>query len=102
MEADPTLVFALGDFSIRRVLNEYKLIDSPYNTYKYYGLPPGPICIPGIASVDAVLNATNHQYMYFCAKDDFSGFHVFAQSFNEHLNNARKFQRALTQRGILQ
>ena len=101
LEADPTLVFALGDFSIRRVLNEYKLIKSPYNTYLNTGLPPGPICIPGIASIEAVLNPANHQYMYFCAKDDFSGFHAFARSYDEHLVNARKFQKALTNRGIL-
>lgn len=101
LEADPTLVFALGDFTVRRVLNEYKLIDSPYNTYLNYGLPPGPICIPSISSIDAVLNYTAHDYMYFCAKEDFSGFHSFAKTYAEHLSNARKFQRALSHRGIL-
>ena len=101
LEADPTLVFAVGDFTIRRVLNEYKLIDSPYNTYKYYGLPPGPICIPGIVTIDAVLNASHHEFMYFCAKDDFSGFHAFAITYDQHLNNARRFQNALSKRGIL-
>lgn len=100
LEADPTLVFALGDFTIRRVLNDYKTIASPYNTYLNTGLPPGPICIPGIASIDAVLNAASHDYMFFCARDDFSGFHAFARTYEEHLNNARKFQKALNHKGI--
>lgn len=100
LEADPTLVFALGDYSISRVLKIYKEIDSPYNTYMYNGLPPGPICLPAIASLNAVLNYTPHTYMYFCAKDDFSGYHAFATSYVEHLKNARKFQKALDRRGI--
>ena len=102
LEADPTLVFALGDFTIRRVLNEYKLIDSPYNTYLNYGLPPGPICIPSISSIDAVLDYAKHDFMFFCAKEDFSGFHAFAKTYDQHLANARKFQRALNKRGILE
>jgi UPF0755 protein len=101
LEADPTLIFAAGDFTIRRVLNDHKLIDSPYNTYMYAGLPPGPICIPGIASIDAVLNYAVHDYFYFCAKDDFSGYHVFAKSYSDHLLNAKRFHRALTRRGIM-
>lgn len=101
LQADPTLVFALGDFSIKRVLNVYKTIDSPYNTYKYYGLPPGPICLPSISSIDAVLNYRQHNYMYFCAREDFSGFHNFAVTLNEHLLNAEKYQNALNQKGIL-
>ncbi len=100
LEADPTLVFALGDFSINRVLNVYKTIDSPYNTYKYKGLPPGPICLPTASSIDAVLNYTSHQYMYFCAREDFSGYHSFASTYNQHLTNARRFQKALDKRGI--
>lgn len=100
LEADPTLVYALGDFSISRVLNVYKEIDSPYNTYKYAGLPPGPICLPTIASLNAVLNYTAHKYMYFCAKDDFSGYHAFAATYEKHLLNARRFQKALDRRGI--
>lgn len=100
LEADPTLVFALGDFSIRRILNNYKEINSPYNTYKNAGLPPGPICIPSIASIDAVLNRVSHNYLYFCAKDDFSGSHVFAASYQQHLGNARRFHAALNRRGI--
>lgn len=101
LQADPTLVFALGDFSIKRVLNVYKTVDSPYNTYKYTGLPPGPICLPSISSIDAVLNYRQHQYLYFCAREDFSGYHNFAVTMNEHLLNAAKYQQALDQRGIM-
>ncbi len=101
LQADPTLVYALGDFSIKRVLNVYKTIDSPYNTYMYIGLPPGPICLPSISSIDAVLNYRQHQYMYFCAREDFSGYHNFAVTMNEHLLNAAKYQQALNQKGIM-
>jgi UPF0755 protein len=100
LEADPTLVFALGDFSISRVLSIYKEIDSPYNTYMYTGLPPGPICLPTSSSLNAVLNYIPHRYMFFCAKDDFSGYHTFASTYDQHVINARKFQRALDRRGI--
>lgn len=100
LQADPTLVFAAGDFSIKRVLNIHKEIDSPYNTYKYTGLPPGPINLPEISALDAVLNYENHQYLYFCAKDDFSGYHAFATNLNEHLNNARRYQNALNKAKI--
>lgn len=100
LEADPTLVFATGDYSINRVLNVYKTIDSPYNTYMYGGLPPGPICLPTITSLKAVLKYTKHNYMYFCAKDDFSGYHSYAATYDQHLLNARRFQRALDRRGI--
>jgi UPF0755 protein len=95
LQADPTLVFALGDFGLKRVLNVHKEVESPYNTYKYTGLPPGPICIPSLASINAVLNAEKHNYYYFCAKDDFSGYHVFAKTLTEHNRNAQKYQRAL-------
>jgi UPF0755 protein len=101
LQADPTLVYALGDFSIKRVLNVYKSIDSPYNTYMYLGLPPGPICLPSITSIDAVLNYRQHKYMYFCAREDFSGYHNFAVTMEEHLLNAAKYQQALNQKGIL-
>ena len=101
LQADPTLVYAMGDFSIKRVLNVYKTIDSPYNTYKYAGLPPGPICLPSISSIDAVLNYRQHNYMYFCAREDFSGYHNFAVTMNEHLLNAAKYQQALNKRGIM-
>lgn len=100
LQADPTLVFAIGDFSIRRILNKDKEFESPYNTYKYYGLPPGPINMPSIPALDAVLNYENHNYLYFCANADFSGYHVFAKTLREHNINARKFQRALNQQRI--
>ena len=100
LQADPTLVFALGDYQIRRVLDVHKNINSPYNTYKYVGLPPGPICIPSIAAIDAVLNAENHRYFYFCAKDDLSGFHVFAKNIDEHNRNAERYRRALNKNKI--
>ena len=100
LQADPTLVFALGDFEIKRVLDIHKEIDSPYNTYKYVGLPPGPICIPSIAAIDAVLNAEKHKYFYFCAKDDMSGYHVFARNIREHNINAEKYRRALNKKKI--
>ncbi|MCC6383895.1 MAG: endolytic transglycosylase MltG [Bacteroidia bacterium] len=100
LEADPTLVYASDNFSINRVLNIHKEIDSPFNTYKNFGLPPGPICLPSISSIDAVLNADGHDYMYFCARDDMSGYHVFASNYAEHQLNARRFQQALNRRGI--
>ena len=95
LQADPTLVYALGDFTIKRVLNEHKKIESPYNTYKYAGLPPGPINMPSIHSIDAVLNYERHKYYYFCAKEDFSGYHNFATNLDDHLRNARVYQAAL-------
>lgn len=101
LQADPTVVYAWGDFSIRRVLNIHKEIDSPYNTYQNNGLPPGPICIPSIASIDAVLNASDNGYLFFCAKDDFSGYHVFAKSHAQHTINANKYRKALNQRNIM-
>lgn len=100
LQADPTLVFALGDFEIKRVLDKHKEIDSPYNTYKNIGLPPGPICSPSIAAIDAVLNAENHRYFYFCAKDDLSGYHVFAKNIKEHNSNANKYRKALNKHKI--
>ncbi|MCH4895917.1 endolytic transglycosylase MltG [Marinilabiliaceae bacterium JC040] len=93
--ADPTLKYALNDFTLKRILNVHKTVDSPYNTYKYKGLPPGPICIPSIKSIDAVLNYEHHKFIYFCAKEDFSGYHVFAKTLRQHNKNARKYQRAL-------
>ena len=98
LQADPTLVYASGDFGITRVLNVHKEIDSPYNTYKYPGLPPGPICIPSIVSIDAVLNTEDHDYLFFCAKDDLSGYHVFASSITQHNRNARAYRRAIENR----
>lgn len=100
LQADPTLKFALGDFSIKRVLNVHKQIDSPYNTYKRYGLPPGPISIPSISAIDAVLNYESHSYLYFCAKPDFSGYHNFAKTLSQHNINARDYQQALNKERI--
>ena len=100
LQADPTLVYALGDFSIQRVLNEHKQIESPYNTYKYHGLPPGPINLPSLASLDAVLNYEKHHYIYMCAKEDFSGYHRFATNLRDHNKNARLFQQALNKKKI--
>lgn len=95
LQADPTLVFAVGDFELKRVLNVHKEVESPYNTYKYPGLPPGPICIPSLSAINAVLNAEKHNYYYFCAKEDFSGYHNFAKTLAEHNRNAQKYQHAL-------
>ena len=96
LQADPTLVFAVGDFTLKRVLNEHKEIDSPYNTYKYPGLPPGPINMPEINSLDAVLDHATTNYFYMCAKEDFSGRHNFTNSHEEHMKNAAKYRKALT------
>ena len=100
LQADPTVKFALQDFGLRRILNKHLTADSPYNTYVYAGLPPGPICLPSIASIDAVLNHTEHNYIYMCAKEDFSGTHNFAATYEEHKANARKYVQALNERGI--
>jgi UPF0755 protein len=100
LQADPTLVFAARDFTIKRVLSGHKEIDSPYNTYKYTGLPPGPINIPDISSIDAVLDYEKHRYVYFCAKEDFSGYHNFAETLDEQTNNANRYRRALDRAGI--
>ena len=101
LQADPTVVYANKDFTIKRVLNVHLTKDSPYNTYKYGGLPPGPINLPSIASIDAVLNPESHDYLYFCAKEDFSGYHAFARNEQEHLVNARRYQAALSRAGIM-
>ena len=100
LQADPTLIYAANDFSIRRVLNKHKKIKSPYNTYMNKGLPPGPIRLSPKKYIDAVLNFENHRFIFFCAKDDFSGYHEFAITLSEHNKNARKFQRALNKRKI--
>lgn len=96
LQADPTLVFASGDFGLKRVLNVHKEIDSPYNTYLHTGLVPGPINMPTIRSLDAVLNYEHHNYIYMCAREDFSGYHNFTGSLQQHLANARRYQRQLS------
>jgi UPF0755 protein len=95
LQADPTVRFALGNFMIKRVLDKYKEINSPYNTYQHAGLPPGPICIPSIVTIDAVLNRQKNEYLYMCAKEDFSGYHNFARTLEQHNLNAQRYQRAL-------
>jgi len=96
LQADPTLKFAIGDFTLKRILNVHKEIDSPYNTYMYPGLPPGPIAMAERGSLDAVLNYTPSNYYYMCAKEDFSGNHNFTNSYEEHMRNAARYQKALT------
>lgn len=100
LEADPTVKFSVGDFSLRRILYSHLEVESPYNTYKRAGLPPGPIRIPSIAAIDATLSPGQHDYLFMCAKDDLSGRHNFAVTHAEHARNAARYQRALNQRGI--
>ena len=95
LQADPTVIYAVGDPTLRRVLNRHLETDSPYNTYRYAGLPPGPITMPPVAAIDAVLNYERHDYLYFCARDSFDGQHVFARTLSAHNENARRYQRAL-------
>ena len=101
LEADPTVVFALRDFTIRRLLNKQLAVDSPYNTYRYAGLPPGPINLPAPATIDAVLNAEQHDYLFFVVDARFNGYHTFSRNLSEHLANARLYQQALTRMKIM-
>ncbi len=100
LQADTTVKFATGNFSLRRITGKHLKIDSPYNTYKNTGLPPGPIRVPQKETIDAVLNAPPNSYLYMCAKEDFSGYHNFASDYKTHQANARRYQAALNRRGI--
>ncbi|MCU0384198.1 MAG: endolytic transglycosylase MltG [Cyclobacteriaceae bacterium] len=100
LQADPTLVFASGDFSLKRVLNEHKEIDSPYNTYKYAGLPPGPINMPRINCLDAVLNYERHDYLFYAASTTRPGYHEFNEEYRSHVNTANKYRKTLNKRNI--
>lgn len=100
LQADPTIKFAWKKFELRRIYNKLLAIDSPYNTYRNTGLPPGPIRIPTVAGIDAVLNYAHHDYLYMCAKEDFSGTHNFAATYAEHLQNAARYTQALNKRNI--
>ena len=100
LQADPTIKFSLQEFGLKRILFKHLEVDSPYNTYKYAGLPPGPIRVPSYQGLESVLNYTKHNYLYMCAKEDFSGTHNFAVTSAQHAANARKYQQALNRRGI--
>ncbi|HLO43481.1 MAG TPA: endolytic transglycosylase MltG [Leadbetterella sp.] len=100
LQADPTVKFAVGDFTLKRILTKHLQTSSPYNTYINTGLPPGPIALPERVALDAVLEYEKHNYTYFCAKEDFSGYHNFAATYTEHLKNADIYQAALDARGI--
>ena len=100
LQADPTVKFAIGDFSIKRITVPMTQINSPYNTYRVNGLPPGPIRLPEKSTIDAVLDAPQHDYLYMCAKSDFSGYHDFTRDYASHLDNAHRYQAALNARGV--
>ena len=95
LQADPTLKYAVGDPTIRRVLDKHKSVESPYNTYKYVGLPPTPIAMPDMAAIEGVLNYEKHDYIYFCARAEMDGHHNFARTLKEHNKNAQEYHRAL-------
>lgn len=101
LDADPTIQYLIREEGRQRILNADRKIDSPYNTYLYKGLPPGPLFMPQKSAIEAVLNAEKHQFMFFCAKDDFSGYHEFSQTLAEHNRYAARYHRALDKAGIL-
>ena len=100
LQADPTIKFAMKRFELKRIYHDMLFYDSPYNTYRNTGLPPGPIKIASVQGIDAVLNRADHDYIYMCAKEDFSGTHNFAKTYKEHLQNAARYSKALNERGI--
>jgi len=100
LQADPTVIFANNDFTVKRVTGKLLQVQSPYNTYKFAGLPPGPIMMPSINAIDAVLNRNQNNYIYMCAKEDFSGYHNFAETKEQHEINAKKYREALNKRNI--
>ena len=100
LQADPTIKFAVGDFSLKRIYSGHLATESPYNTYKYTGLPPGPINLPSISSIDAVLNYEKHDYIYFCANSQLNGFHDFAATYSQHQVNAENYRKALNRLNI--
>ena len=100
LQADPTVKYAMQDFGLRRILHKHLKYESPYNTYRNKGLPPSPICMPGIDAIDAVLNYEVHDYLFFCARATFDGYHNFARTLREHNANARAYSAELNRRKI--
>jgi UPF0755 protein len=100
LQADPTIKFAINNFTVNRILYKHLEVDSPYNTYKHAGLPPGPIGCPSVEGIEAVLNAEKHDYIFFAAKADFSGYHNFSRTLSEHNRYANQYQKELNKRRI--
>ena len=100
LQADPTVKYAMQDFGLKRILYKHLKYESPYNTYLHKGLPPSPICMPGKNAIDAVLNYEKHDYIFFCARPTFDGYHNFARTLDEHMKNARAYSEELNRRNI--